>query len=100
VFMAKHLLKDFKTSLFTKYGPHWFWLFTKLKSTSKGQRFQDTKAIERSLITATLKVISKDEFDKCFWQWQDRWAKSTAAKGDYFEGNLSHSVVSIQQYLQ
>jgi hypothetical protein len=22
VFMAKHLLKDFKTSLFTKYGPH------------------------------------------------------------------------------
>lgn len=87
VFMAKHLLMDFKTSLFTKLAPTDFWLFTKLKSTLRGQKFQDTKAIAISVITATLKVISKDQFHKCFWQRQDHWAKSTAAKGDYFEGN-------------
>lgn len=47
-------------------APANFWLLTKLKSTLKGQTFHDTKAIARNVITATLKVISKDEVHKCF----------------------------------
>jgi len=36
-----------------------------------------------------LKAIPQQEFQKCFQQWQNCWAKCTAAQGEYFEGHLS-----------
>jgi hypothetical protein len=35
------------------------------------------------------KDIPQHEFQKRFQQWQHHWAKRTAAKGDYFEGDPS-----------
>jgi len=36
------------------------------------------------------KYITQQELQKCFQQWQHRWAEYTAAHGEYFKGDLSH----------
>jgi hypothetical protein len=40
-------------------------------------------------LTMALKDIPQWEFQKCFQQWQHRWAKSIGAEVEYFEGNPS-----------
>jgi len=40
-------------------------------------------------VTTELKDLPQEEFQKCFQQWQHRWAKCTAAEGGYFEGDPS-----------
>jgi hypothetical protein len=40
-----------------------FWPFPKIKTALKGGRFQ------------VIEDIHKNEFQKCFQQWQHRWAK-------------------------
>jgi len=40
------------------------------------------------------KAISQQEFQKCFQQWQHRWAKRVSTEGDYFEGNPSQWALS------
>jgi hypothetical protein len=40
------------------------------------------------------------KFQKCFQQWQHRWAKCIAAQVEYFEGEPSQSALSIQVCLQ
>jgi len=45
-----------------------------------------TEDIKRNL-TKTLLDIPKEEFAKCFQQWQKRWAKWVAAEGNYVEDN-------------
>jgi len=37
--------------------------------------------------TKTLLDIPKEEFAKCFQQWQKRWAKCVATEGNYVEDN-------------
>jgi len=37
--------------------------------------------------TKTVLDIPKEEFAKCFQQWQQRWAKCIAAEGNYVEDN-------------
>jgi hypothetical protein len=56
------------------FAPNDFWLFTKLTSTLKGRRFQDSENIpppKKKVMTA-LKAIPQQEFPKCFQQWQHR----------------------------
>jgi hypothetical protein len=53
-----------------------------IKSALKGQRFQDTEAIRKNLMTA-LKAIQQ-------WKFQHCWDKCMAAQGEYFEGDSSH----------
>jgi hypothetical protein len=65
------------------------WLFPKIKSAIKGQRFQYVEDIQKYLMMA-LKVIPQQEFQKCFQQWQHCWAKCIAAQGEYFKGDPSH----------
>jgi hypothetical protein len=36
-----------------------------------------------------LKAIPQQEFQKCFQQWEHRWAKRIAAQGEYLEGDPS-----------
>jgi hypothetical protein len=74
-----------------------FWFFPelkpsltspKLKSASKGRRFQYIEDIKEH-VTMALKVVPQQEFQKCFQQWQHHWAKYIAAQGEYFEGDPS-----------
>jgi len=54
----------------------------------KGRRFQDIEDIEKN-VTAALKAIPQQEFEKCFQQWQHRWSKCIVAEGEYFEVDSS-----------
>ena len=55
------------------------------KHTSK-HRFEATEDIKQNS-TKTLLDIPKEEFTKCFQQWQKRWAKCVAVEGNYVEDN-------------
>jgi len=68
----------------TDLSPCEFFLFPRLKKVLKGHRFEATEDIRRNS-TKTLLDILKEEFAKCFQQWQQSWAKRVAAKGKYVE---------------
>ena len=63
-----------------------FFLFPRLKKVPKGHRFKATENIKRNS-TKTLLDIPKEEFAKCFHEWQKRWAKCAAAEGNCVEDN-------------
>jgi hypothetical protein len=63
-------------------APNDFWLFPKIKSALKGRRFQDIEDIKKN-VTTLLKA------QKCFQQWQHRFANYIAAQGEYLEGDPS-----------
>ena len=63
-----------------------FFLFPRLKKVLKGHPFEAMEDIKQNS-TKTLLDIPKEEFAKCFQQWQHRWAKCVAAKGNYVEDN-------------
>ncbi|GFV41153.1 mariner Mos1 transposase [Trichonephila clavipes] len=67
-------------------SPSDFFLFPKIKNTSKGHRFQDIETMKLNS-TQQLQAISKSEFQKCFEDWNHRWAKCVTANGAYFEGD-------------
>jgi len=67
-------------------APCGFFLFLGLKKVLKGHQFEATEDIKRNF-TKTLLDILKEEFAKCFQQWQKRWAKCVAAEGNYVEDN-------------
>ena len=52
----------------------------------KEHRFEATEDNKLNS-TKTLLDIPKEEFAKCFQQWQKRWAKCVAAEGNYVEYN-------------
>jgi hypothetical protein len=57
--------------------------FQKTKSALKGSWFENIKDVQKHVTTA-LKAILHQEFQKCFQQWQQRWAT-----WEYFEGDPS-----------
>jgi len=63
-----------------------FFLFPRLKKVLKGHRFEATEDIKQNS-TKILLDIPKQQFAKCFQQWQKRWAKCVAAEGNYVEDN-------------
>ena len=69
-----------------EYAPCDFFLFPRPRKVLKGHRFEATEDIKRNS-TKTLLDIPKEEFAKCFQQWQQRWAKCVAAEGNYVENN-------------
>jgi hypothetical protein len=52
-------------------APNDFQPFAEIKSDLKGRRFRDTEDAQKNVTTA-LKAISKQEFQKCYLQWQHR----------------------------
>jgi len=60
-----------------------FFLFPRL-NVLKGHRFEAT---ENNEIRRRHLGIPKEEFAKCFQQWQKRWAKCVAAEGNCVEDN-------------
>jgi hypothetical protein len=49
-------------------------------------------------VTAVPKVLPQKEFQKCFKQWQHRWAKDIAAQEEYFEGVPSGMRLAIKSF--
>jgi len=47
-------------------APNDFWLFPKIKSALKGQRFQDTEDIQKKKVMMALKAIPQQQFQKYF----------------------------------
>jgi hypothetical protein len=58
-------------------APNGFWLFPKIKSSLK----------DKYTGILALKAVPQQESQTCFQQWQHRWAKFTAAEGEYIEGD-------------
>ena len=86
-FLAKHGTAQLQQPPYSPdLAPCDFFLFPRLKKVLKGHRFEATEDIKRNS-TKTLLDIPKEEFPKCFQQWQKRWAKCVAAEGNYVEDN-------------
>ena len=62
-----------------------FFLFPKLKSVLKGNRFEDIDDIKDET-TSLLKNIKEEDFSTCFSAWKTRMQKCIDQQGDYFEG--------------
>jgi len=60
-------------------------LFSKLKTSLKGRRFQAIAEIQANAIRE-LRAITKSAFQEAFQQWKKRWERCIASRGDYFEG--------------
>jgi len=86
-FLAKHGTAQLQQLPYSPdLAPCDFFLFQRLKKVLKGHRFEATENIKWNS-TKTLLGILKEEFTKCFQQWQKRWAKCAAAEGNYVEDN-------------
>jgi transposase len=71
-------------------APADFFLFPKLKSTLKGQRFQTVQEITENSQTE-LRATLKEACQDCFQKWQRHWEWCINAGREYFEGNKAHS---------
>jgi hypothetical protein len=80
------------------WAPNDLWLFKKINSASKERIFQDIENSppQKKRSDEGTEAISQQEFQKCFQQWQHRWAKRIADQGEYFEGDPSQKAVSVQ----
>ena len=86
-FLAKHGIPVVHQSPHSPdMTPCVFWLFPKLKKTSKGSRFESREEITHNA-TGEMNTIPKHSFQKCFRQWKDRRAKCVKMQGVYFEGD-------------
>jgi hypothetical protein len=63
-----------------------FWLILRLKTPLKGSRFDSHEDIAQN-VTAQLHTIPKQDLQKCFQRWKDRWTKLVESQGVYFEGD-------------
>ena len=86
-FLAKHGTAELQQPPYSPdLAPCDFFLFPRLKKVLKRHQFEETEDIKRNS-TKTLLDIPKEEFAKCFRQWQQCWAKCVAAEGNYVEDN-------------
>lgn len=63
-----------------------FFLFPRMKRDMKGKRFADIDEVKKKT-TEALAGITKDEFKKCFENWNKRLDKCINSNGEYFEGD-------------
>jgi hypothetical protein len=73
-----------------------FFLFPKLKSTSKGLRFQ---AIQEIMENSQMELcaIPKEAYQCCFQKWQQHLEWWINAGGEYFESDKAHSVAGMSE---
>jgi len=84
-FLAKHGTAQLQEPPFSPdLAPCDFFLFPRLKKVLKGHQFEAMEDIKRNSMK-TLLDIPKEEFAKCFQQWQKHWANCVAVKGNYAE---------------
>ncbi len=66
-------------------APADFWIFPKLKSRLKGERFTSITEIQ-TVTKQAIRALPPDEFRQCFQQfWVNRWKKCVQNDGSYFE---------------
>jgi len=65
-------------------APEDFFLFSKLKTTLKGHRFQTTEENEENA-TRELHTIIVSAFLEAFQQWKKPWERCITSRGDYLE---------------
>ena len=88
------LVTDYLTKMGIKtlpqpsYSPHLapcdFWLFPKLR----GCHYKTTEEMKEA-VTKVIDTLTQEEFHGAFQKLLERYNKSIAAGGDYFEGDLS-----------
>ena len=61
-----------------------FLLFPKLKNVLKGRHFETLENTQKC-VTDMLKIISVEDFQRCYQQWEQRLHGCVAAQGNYFE---------------
>jgi hypothetical protein len=89
-FLAKKLIMKLDHPPYSPdLGPYNFWLFPKLKTTVKGDKFSDIADIQGHA-TTILQTIPEEKFQKCFELCKHRLTKCFGAQGDYFEGDRNH----------
>jgi hypothetical protein len=67
-------------------APWDFFLFSRLKSTLKGKRFQDVTEIQLNT-TRQLQAIPKQAYQTSIEKWKDRLNCCIQSRGSYFEGD-------------
>ncbi|KAJ4450782.1 hypothetical protein ANN_02212, partial [Periplaneta americana] len=78
-FLAKHGITTVHQPPYSPdLAPCDFWLFPKLKTPLKGSHFESREEIMRNA-TTELNTIPKEDFQRCFRQWKDRWANTKEA---------------------
>jgi hypothetical protein len=86
-FLAKHGIPVVHQAPYSpNMAPCDFWLFCKLKRPLKVSRFDSREGIMWNA-TKELRSLPEEAFQKCFQQWQERWAKRVESQGAYFEGD-------------
>jgi hypothetical protein len=74
-------------------APADFFLFTKLKTTFKGRRFQTIEKNQGNAIRE-LRAI-RSAIQEAFKQWKKHWERCIASREDYFEGGSAYSAVKL-----
>jgi len=86
-FLAKHGTARLQQPPYSPdLAPFDFFLFPRLEKVLNGHGSEATENIKRNS-TKILLDIPKEEFAKCFQQWQKHCAKCVAAEGNYVEDN-------------
>ena len=67
-------------------APADFLLFSKLKTTLKGRRFQTIEEIQENVVRE-LRAITQCAFQEAFQQCKKCWVQCITSRGDYFEGD-------------
>ena len=69
-----------------------FWLIPKLKEKLRGCRCETIEEMKEA-VTKVIDMLKQEDFDGAFQKLSERYNKCTAARGDFFEGNLSFMCV-------
>ena len=63
-----------------------FWLFPKLKENLRGCRYEKIEEMKEP-VTKVIDLLTQEEFHGVFRKLLERYNKSIASGGDYFEGD-------------
>jgi hypothetical protein len=63
-----------------------FFLFPRIKMKLEGRGFDDVDTIKMNT-TRELNMLSREDFQRYFHKWQERWDKCILSAEDYFEGD-------------
>jgi hypothetical protein len=68
--------------------PSDFFLFTRMKGQMKGESFAYVSEVKKKTLKV-LNIISIQDCQKCFHQYEKRLYNCIGSKGEYFEGDQS-----------
>jgi len=63
-----------------------FFLFSKLKFDLKSRHLGTVDNIQK-VVTDQLRALPHEDFQHCYWEWEQRLRRCVASGGNYFEGD-------------